>query len=409
MVVMMGDGKPSEGSYFASKSFLLLFSLILNSITWFYLIVYIGFLTPNPIPFATSLSWIFYLSVLISMLIGPIIAERVNRMRFLLFWIILGIISSLFPIVLPELGKLEVASVFAFWGVAFGIGFPTCLALIPSLTRIEKRGRASGVIFCSTYILLLLFFIGIKDFSFFSQSLVLAGWRSLAFAAIFIYTGVEVVADQLKAVSYSSILRQKTFLLYFLPWLAFAIINYFEGKVLAGEEFLGASLDVLVGAIEFSVGAIFCLVSGWLMDLRGRRWTIIIGLVMLGLGYALLSFFPLNSIVLTFYIITDSVAFGIFTVAFISVVWGDISNGERGEKFYALGTIPILAALALSTLLSSVLESVSKNTAFSLASFFLFLAVIPIFFAPELLPEKLVKEREIRKYAEEAKKIAGQV
>jgi len=402
----MDEGKPSEGSFIVSKSFLLLFSLILNSITWFYLIVYIGFLTPNPIPFATSLSWIFYLSVLISMLIGPIIAERVDRMRFLLFWIILGIISSLFPIILPELGKFEVASLLTFWGVAFGIGFPTCLAFIPSLTRIEKRGRASGVIFCSTYIILLLFFIGIKDFSFFTQSLVLAGWRSLAFATFFIYTGVEV-AGQLSAVSYFSILRRKTFLLYFLPWLAFAIINYFEVKVLAGEEFLGASLNVLVGAIEFSVGAIFCLVSGWLMDLRGRRWTIIMGLVMLGVGYALLSFFPLNSIVLTFYIITDSVAFGIFTVAFISVVWGDISNGEQGEKFYALGTIPILAALALSTLLSSVLESVSKNTAFSLASFFLFLAVIPIFFAHELLPEKLVKEREIRKYAEEAKKIAG--
>jgi len=403
----MEERKPFEGSFMVSKSFLLLFSLLLNSITWFYLIVYIWFLTPNPIPFATSLSWIFYLSVLISMLIGPIIAERVNRMRFLLFWIILGIISSLFPIVLgPALGKSEVALLLAFWGFALGIGFPSCLALIPSLTRIEKRGRTSGVIFFSTYILLLLFFIGIKDFSFFSQSLVLAGWRSLAFATFFIYAGIEI-AGPLKAVSYISILRRKTFILYFIPWLAFAIINYFESKVLAGEEFLGASLNVLVGAIEFSVGAIFCLVSGWLMDHRGRRWTIIMGLVMLGLGYALLSFFPLNPIVLTFYIITDSVAFGIFTVAFISVVWGDISNGERGERFYALGTIPILAALSLSTLLSSVLESVSKNTAFSLASFFLFLAVIPIFFAPELLPEKVVKEREIRKYAEEAKKIAG--
>jgi MFS family permease len=264
------------------------------------------------------------------------------------------------------------------------------------------------VIFGFTYILLLLFFIGIRDFSFFSQSLALAGWRSLAFVTFFIYAGIEV-SGQLRTVSYLSILRRKTFLLYFIPWLAFAIINYFEVRVFAGVEFLGASLDVLVGAIEFSVGAIFCVVSGWLMDHRGRRWTIIIGLVMLGLGYALLSFFPLNSVVVTLFIITDSVAFGIFTVAFISVVWGDISNGERAERFYALGTIPILAALSLSTLLASVLEGVSKNTAFSLASFFLFLAIIPIFFAPELLPEKVVKEREIRKYAEEAKKIAGQV
>ena len=404
----MEERKPSEGSFIVSKSFLLLFSLILNSVTWFYLIVYIWFLTPNPIPFASELSMIFYISVLMSMLIGPIIAERFNRMRFLLFWIILGIISSLLPIVLgPTLGKSEVAFLLAFWGVAFGIGFPSCLALIPSLTKTEKRGRINGVIFGITYIILFLFFIGIKDFSFFSQSLVLAGWRSLSFLSIFIYTGVEV-AGQLRTVSYSSILRRKTFLLYLLPWLAFVIINYFEGMVVEPkEEFLGASLAVVVGAMEFSLGAIFCFVSGWLMDLRGRRLTIIIGLVMLGLGFALLSFFPLNSIVLAFYIISDSIAFGIFTVAFISVVWGDISTGERAERFYALGTMPILLALALSTLLSSVLEGVSKNTAFSLASFFLFLAVIPIFFAPELLPEKLVKEREIRKYAEEAKKIAG--
>jgi MFS family permease len=404
----MKERKPPERSFFVSKGFFLLFSLILNSVTWFYLIVYIWFLTPTPIPFANELSIIFYVSVLVSMLIGPIIAERFDRMRFLLFWIILGIISSLLPVVLgPTLGKSEVAFLLAFWGVAFGIGFPSCLALIPSLIRIEKRGRISGVIFGSTYFIVLLFFIGIRDFSFFSQSLILAGWRSLSFVSIFIYAGVEV-AGQLRAVSYSSILRRKTFLLYLLPWLAFAIINYFEGGVVeAKEEFLGTSLDVIVGAMEFSLGAIFCFVSGWLMDLRGRKLTIIIGLVMLGLGFALLSFFPLHPIVLAFYIMTDSIAFGIFTVAFISVVWGDISTGERGEKFYALGTIPIPGALALSALLSSVLEGVGKNTAFSLASFFLLLAIIPIFFAPEVLPEKAIKEREIRKYAEEAKKIAG--
>jgi MFS family permease len=403
---MMGGKKPFESFFTVSRSFLLLFSLMLNSIIWFYLAVYVGFLTPTPIPFATSLSWLFHIAVLISMLIGAIIAERVDRMRFLLLWIILGVISSLFPIILPKFGKYEVALLLAFWGFAFGIGFPSCLALIPSLIRIEKRGRINGVIFCSAYFLLFLFFIAIKDLSFFSHSLVLAGWRSLALPPFLIHTDTEA-ASQLKPVSYFSILRRKTFFFYFIPWLAFCIINYFESKVLAGEEFLGGPLNVLIGAIEFTLGAFFCLLSGWLMDLRGRRGTIIIGLVMLGLGYAILSFFQLNSIVLAFYVITDSIAFGIFTVAFISVVWGDISNGERGERFYALGTTPIPAAMALSTFLSPLLESVSKSTAFSLASFFLFLSVIPIFFAPELLPEKVVKERELRKYVEEVKKIAG--
>jgi hypothetical protein len=42
--------------------------------------------------------------------------------------------------------------------------------------------------------------------------------------------------------------------------------------------------------------------------------------------------------------------------------------------------------------------------AFSFASFFLFLAVIPLIYAPETLPEKRIKERELREYVEKAKK-----
>jgi hypothetical protein len=41
----------------------------------------------------------------------------------------------------------------------------------------------------------------------------------------------------------------------------------------------------------------------------------------------------------------------------------------------------------------------------SIASFFLFLAVIPLFYAPETLPEKEIKERELKGYIEKAKKI----
>ena len=75
----MEERKPSEGSFFVSKSFLLLFSLLLNSVTWFYLIIYIWFLTPNPLRFASDLSMIFFVSVMVSMLIGPIIAEMKQR------------------------------------------------------------------------------------------------------------------------------------------------------------------------------------------------------------------------------------------------------------------------------------------------------------------------------------------
>lgn len=126
----------------------------------------------------------------------------------------------------------------------------------------------------------------------------------------------------------------------------------------------------------------------------------------MGLGYALLGLFPFTLPVQVFYLIIDSIAFGIFTVAFVSVVWGDISSGERGDKFYALGNIPVPLAIMLSLSISPWLTALSLSGTFSLASFLIFLAIIPLFFAPELLPEKVIKEREIRKYIEKAKKVA---
>lgn len=385
------------------KNFLLLFFLILNSVTWFYLIVILtGYAVPAPIPSAFPLRWLFYIATLVSMLIGPIVAEKFDRMRFIRFWIILGIISSLFPLVLPTLGEVEVAMLLIFWGFAFGIGFPSCLALIPLLTSVEKRGQTGGTIFLVTYLVLFLLIV-IAPLDIFSISLMLAVWRGLGLGIFLLHVKID---DSIKlgSVSYLSILRRGKFFLYFLPWLAFCLVNYFGGQIL-GQSF-GQSMSTLVVTMEFSVGALCCLISGWLMDLKGRKLVIITGLVMLGLGYALLSFFPPNLFVQAFFIIVDSVAFGIFTVAFVFVVWGDMSIGERGEKFYALGSICFHAAVIISLALSPWLKMIDISNAFSLASFLIFLAIVPIFFAPELLPEKVTKEREIRKYVEEAKKVA---
>lgn len=389
-----------RGPSIPRKSFLLLLFLILNSVTWFYLIAYITFVAPTSLPSVSSLRWLFYLATLLSMLIGPMVAERFNRMRFLRIWIILGIISSLFPLALPTFSEAEVAALLIFWGFAFGIGFPSCLALIPRLTKVEERGRTGGIIFLATYLIIFLL-IAITPSDIFSISLILAIWRGLGLGVFLLHIKIDD-ATKPKPVSYSSILRRGTFLLYFLPWLAFCLVNYFGLQVL--EQSFGTTMSALIVAMEFSVGAILCFISGWLMDLKGRRLIIIVGLVMLGLGYALLSFFPPVLLVQVFFIIVDSIAFGIFTVAFIFVVWGDMTDSERGEKFYALGSIPLHAAVMLSIFLAPWLGTINATNAFSLAAFFLFLAIIPIFFAPELLPESALKRQEVKRYIDKVKK-----
>jgi len=57
-------------------------------------------------------------------------------------------------------------------------------------------------------------------------------------------------------------------------------------------------------------------------------------------------------------------------------------------------------------LVKPYIGSVLPEASFSFASLFLFIAVLPLIYAPETLPEKKIQERQIRKYVEEARKVA---
>ena len=165
-------------------------------------------------------------------------------------------------------------------------------------------------------------------------------------------------------------------------------------------------MALLMNIMEFTAGGLFCFITGWLMDLKGRKLLIIFGLVAKSLAYAMLSILPPDLVLQSVFVVVDSVAFGIFTVAFVFTVWADIANGQRSEKLYALGAACVPGAVALTIAFSPWLESIRITSLFPLAALFLFLAIIPLFLAPELLPEKTLKEREIKRYVEEAKKAA---
>jgi MFS family permease len=391
----------SPGKRARDGGFWVLLMLVLNSVSWFYLMVAVtGHTVPEIIPHASSLRPLFYVAVLASMLAGPLVAERFDRMRFIRFWIVLGVISSLIPLFLPSLGEIEVAALLVLWGVSFGIGFPSCLALIPMLTNVDRRGRTGGMIFLATYLVLFLLIVGMPS-NVFSISIMLAVWRGLGLGA-FLLRRKMGDGPKLAPVSYLSVLRNGKFFLYFIPWMAFCLVNYFGVQIL--DQSFGQSMTTLMLVMEFSVGAFCCLICGRLMDLKGRRPMVIAGATMLGLGYALLSVFPPEPFARAFFIVADSLAFGIFTVAFLFTVWGDMSEGMRSEKFYALGNICVPAAVMLSLFASSWLKTVNLSSAYSLASFFIFLGIVFLIFAPELLPERVLRKRELSKYVENVKK-----
>jgi Sec-independent protein translocase protein TatA len=95
-------------------------------------------------------------------------------------------------------------------------------------------------------------------------------------------------------------------------------------------------------------------------------------------------------------------------VLFILILWGDLSFSGTSEKYYALGVIPFFVSKFLDLTIGNSLPSeiINSPALFSFGAFFLFLAVLPLIYAPETLPEKAIKDRDLKSYVEKAKKVA---
>jgi MFS family permease len=182
----------------------------------------------------------------------------------------------------------------------------------------------------------------------------------------------------------------------------FSLVNFAESPILGN---LFGDSQAFVGSIEFAIAGFFAIVGGVLADLVGRKRVVITGFVILGIEYAVLSLFGGVRASWFVYTVCDGIAWGMFAAVFFMTVWGDLAEDGQKEKYYVLGGLPYLLAGFLPVLIKPFVGETETVTAFSLASFFLFLAVLPLMYAPETLPEKKIREMELKSYTERAKKI----
>ena len=91
------------------------------------------------------------------------------------------------------------------------------------------------------------------------------------------------------------------------------------------------------------------------------------------------------------------------------MLWGEVATSDI-EKSYAIGEAPLFLTLIISTLTKSYIENISGTASvFSLAAFFLFIAVIPLLYTRETLPQRKIEERQLKIYTEEALKIRQKI
>ena len=379
--------------------------LLLNTFTWYTFTHQIFTLVVDNLSvssFERLLIFVMYFSATaFSALLGAKFLRHTDE-NYLVLWMLAGTLMTTFLITVPENTTLSNSLIGLFFGISVGIGFSACLAYFGDLTTVENRGTSAGIVWATVSAGTVALTLLTNDLDI-SQTLVaLAAWRALGVIAFFIMKGRTRKTEQLRSpVAFSSILSRRDMLLYLIPWLLVSLVNFVESPML---ETLFGDFYITAEFIEFALAAVLALLAGIMADRVGRKRIIIAGFMMLGIGYAVLSFFSGLTFSLYLFTACDGIAWGMFTSVFFITLWGDLAHEYEKDKYYVLGGLPFLVAGFSTILVKPYVQFMSTIVSFSLASFFLFFAVLPLLSAPETLPEKEIRSKELRSYAEMAKK-----
>lgn len=382
--------------------------LIANAFIWyFYVSSYIGDVIKSA-SFSNSeilTIWgINFFGMAGSAILGASLIYRLRRrMTFLRYWMLAGVILSLVPMVMNVTTSTGLIVVAAVLGLYFGLGMPTCMAYYAAVTEAGNRSRLGGIIFLLIGLgFFLLYNIGTTDAAI--SVLILATWRAFGLASLLFLKAEEKYIEMKSDVSYRLIASNRSFLLYFIPWSMFSLVNCMGAPV--NNKFLPENLIISSAIIINIVAGISAVVGGFFADSVGRKRLTVAGFVLLGLGYAIIGLFPGNLLGWWLFTTVDGIAWGIFCTIFLITIWGDLAQGRGIEKYYAIGSLPFLLSNFLRLTIGAYVAAIVINefAVFSFASFFLFLAVLPLVYAPETLPEKHIKERELKSYLERAKR-----
>ena len=394
----------AEDFRISGRKFVAVTSLASGALAWFFLLsVYLPRMLTTMIPdpiLAVTGQVVFFVTGIVSAVIGSIVSQKVNIRKFLISWIMLGVIST--AALSLSLGTiLSIFMTFAL-GVSLGLGLPSSLAFLADSTIVEERGRIAGITILISF---LLAFLAIAISGVFGGELIVI---ILSGIAIKLTSFLALILDKcerpiigIRTQVVKPNYRELSF--YLLPWIMFAMASVIASNVVPkSEDFQSA---VLTGTIlRYALIALFGLIWGVLADRVGRKMPIIFGLIALGLSFSMLTYSMTPSTVLV-YLAISGVAWGAFFTIYL-VIPGDLSNPGRREKFYTLGSISPLTAMISIMLILTALETQFALSSFSnVLSVMLFLSIIPVLRAKETLQESKVQERRLKEHVEKVGKI----
>ena len=344
-------------------------------------------------------SLFFLLSVIGSALFGSLFVKRVSRKNIIFYSTLLGVLSSISLVFFYDPLWAFFCSILG--GVSFGFVMPSVASYFTDSTVPEERGRVSGFIVLSVFIFLVVCAlvnnslgesnsIGILSVTI---CLRLTGFLPFFFDSI----GNNVHSQK----SWSEILKYRDFLIYALAFILFNICSglvsfiwHLMPDLIDSSDYIAANQSSTI--VRYVGIVIISVVTGFLADRVGRKKPVIIGVVILGIAYALVG---LNLTPDTYFLqmVFSGLAWGILIVLYI-VIPGDLAFVGSEEKFYILGVI--IPSFVLYTGINGAgrffILDVPLDIFSTFLSAILFVSVIPILYAKETLSESKIKMARIK-------------
>jgi len=237
----------------------------------------------------------FYVSIIGSSILGTFLSNKVGRLKLLYTWIVLGVVISFLPALLTNVTLLHVWSMSLLLGASFGLGMPSCLAYFAECTIVENRGRIGGIGLLIANISVPLLAIAFSTFDLATISVIFALLRGMGVIVFFLKPEKQPSSQITTSVSFVSILRDKTFLLYFVAWSMFPLVDKFESALVVPflTGWMPNLLDIM-GVVEPLVAGLSILIAGLLCDWIGRKKIVLVGFVALGVAYAIIGLAPFS-------------------------------------------------------------------------------------------------------------------
>ena len=339
---------------------------------------------------------LFYTFGAFSAVIGSLLGQKINSRKLLLFWITLGIIATASLAVSNEL--VAILSIILL-GFSLGLGLPCCMAFVTQYTTVEERARVSGIVILQTFIMAFIAtavvtMLGIGLLGVIIISIAVRATSYLALAVD------DCVRPQGKERSWSKVVVNKEFASYLLPWIIFNVVGSIAWWMIPSTSAY-ASFVAIGTAVRLACVAIFGLVAGVAADYFGRKQSIIIGLIVLGISFELLGLAPSPTTVLI-YLIMSGIVWGSFLAVYLAVP-GDLAFSGSEEKFYALGAVvPLIIELGISSITTIHLSPSQLSPILGIT---LFLSIIPVLRARETLPEKKMEDRRFKEHLDRVGKL----